>query len=258
VKKLLKVLFYGGIVTFFMGGLFGGYFGIVIDNLPASGIKNLLLAIRIIDPVAEPLKVLVFSLFLGVVHILFGLGVKAWWEIKRGNKKEAILGPLSWIYFIVSVLLWALTKNSANTFTIIAGYNAVLSISYMIITQGRGAKNIVMKVLTGVLSLYGLVAYLSDILSYSRLLALGLSTGIIAMVVNLIALLAKDLIPYFGWVVMIFIFIGGHIFNLVISALGSFIHSGRLQYVEFFPKFLEESGQMFSPFKKDNKYTDVQ
>lgn len=129
----------------------------------------------------------------------------------------------------------------------------ILGAVILILTQGRDKKNPIARVLSGVLSLYGLVSYMSDILSYSRLLALGLATTIIALAVNVIVDLAAGM-PYIGWLVAIVIFIGGHVFNLVINTLGSFIHSGRLQFVEFFSKFMEGGGKEFQAFGKKNKY----
>ena len=104
------------------------------------------------------------------------------------------------------------------------------------VKQGRTKNSIVGKFFSGVLSLYNLVSYMSDILSYSRLLALGLATAIIGMAVNTIAGLVNGL-PYIGILLAILVIIGGHVFNLGINALGAFIHSGRLQFVEFFTKF---------------------
>lgn len=258
-RKLLKVLFFGGVATFILGSFTGGYFGIALDNLPENTLQSLLLKIRIVDPLAEPIKVLLFSLFLGLIQLLFGLGVKVWWEIKQGNTREALLGPAMWIYFILSIGIWALFKNASGLIGTIVTIHLWLSIIAMIVTQGiqRKQKNILMKILSGIMSLYGIVGYLSDILSYSRLLALGLSTAIIAMVVNLIALLAKDMIPVVGWIFTVLILIGGHLFNIIINVLGAFIHSSRLQFVEFFPKFLVESGKIFQPFKKESKYTEI-
>ena len=128
----------------------------------------------------------------------------------------------------------------------------------IILTQGR-AKNILLKFGIGIISLYGLINYLGDILSYSRLLALGLATGIIAMVINLVAMIFKDMMPFewMGWIVAGIVLIGGHLFNIVINVLGAFIHSGRLQYVEFFPKFMEGGGRRFKPFTRKNNYIRV-
>ena len=124
----------------------------------------------------------------------------------------------------------------------------------LVLANGRKTKNIFLKIPIGLYSLYDVIGYLSDTLSYSRLLALGLATGIIAMVINLIASLAIDMIPIVGYVFAIFILIGGHVFNIAINALGAFIHSGRLQFVEFFPKFMEGGGTRFKSFKKVPKY----
>ena len=129
----------------------------------------------------------------------------------------------------------------------------------LVLTQGRDNKNPLLKIAMGILSLYGLVGYFSDVLSYSRLLALGLSTAIIASVVNLVAFLFMDMIPWapLGWVVAIVIMVGGHIFNMAINVLGAYIHSGRLQFVEFFPKFMEGGGRRFRPFARESKYVQV-
>jgi V/A-type H+-transporting ATPase subunit I len=85
---------------------------------------------------------------------------------------------------------------------------------------------------------------------------LGLATGIIAMVVNLIAGLVWN-VAYVGWLLGIVILVGGHLFNLAINVLGAYIHSGRLQFVEFFPKFMEGGGRKFKPIKQESTYIKI-
>ena len=90
----------------------------------------------------------------------------------------------------------------------------------LILTQGRTQKGIIKKFTSGVLSLYDITGYLSDVLSYSRLLALGLTTGVIATVINTMAkTLAGNII---GYIVMVLIMLGGHVFNLAINVLGAY------------------------------------
>ena len=132
-------------------------------------------------------------------------------------------------------------------------YLMYVAVAGIILTQGREKKNPVLKFLLGVLGLYNLVGYLSDVLSYSRLLALGLATSIIGLAVNTIANMVNG-VPYVGIVLAIIVLIGGHAFNLGINALGAFIHSGRLQFVEFFTKFLEGGGKAFSPLRRESKF----
>jgi V/A-type H+-transporting ATPase subunit I len=107
----------------------------------------------------------------------------------------------------------------------------------------------------GLYSLYGISRYLADVLSYSRLLALGLATTVIAMVVNTLCQTALG-IPWVGWLFAALIFVGGHLFNLGISFLGAFVHSMRLQFVEFFSKFFISGGKPFRPFELESKYVD--
>ncbi len=256
MKKMFKVLFWGGLVTFFAGAAVGGWFGIVIDNISYAPLRDLLMAVRLIDPVKDPLTMLVFSLILGIIQVIIGIIVSMWWKIKHHNVQSALLDDGLWLYFIFAVLIGGAAKLGLIQFAY-SKYLVWAGVIALITTQGRHQKNPIMKLSSGVISLYGLVGYLSDVLSYSRLLALGLATGIIAMVVNLIAGLTVDMVPYLGWVIAFFIIIGGHVFNLGINALGAFIHSSRLQFVEFFPKFMEGGGVLFQPFRKDSKYIRI-
>ena len=95
----------------------------------------------------------------------------------------------------------------------------------------------------------------SDILSYSRLLALGLATGVIASVINMMAAIGgKSVI---GFIVFVVIFILGHLLNIAINALGAYVHTNRLQYVEFFGKFYDAGGTPFKPFKNANRNVQI-
>ena len=257
-QRLLRLLIIGGIITFIIGAIFGGWFGLVLEDLPDSMslIREKLINIRQINPLESPLTVMMLSFVLGIIQVLVGLGLDVYWKIKQGNKKDGLLGSGVNFLFLLIILFWASVKSGLLPEAIgsIATYTLYAGVALMILTQGRKSKNIVLKFFSGTLSLYNLVGFLSDILSYSRLLALGLATGIIAMVVNLVAMLFKDMIPFVGWGVAVLILIGGHLFNLAINTLGAFIHSGRLQFVEFFPKFMEGGGTRFQPFKKESKY----
>lgn len=252
-SKLFRVLIFGGISTFIFGALFGGWLGIDITTLPPA-ISNFLLKIRIINPMTEPLKILMITFILGIIQVITGISIDAYWKIKTKRIKEAIFDSFTWIYLLASICFWILSKVAFTNISQIATYIVYSAVLFIILTQGRTAKNIFVKLIKGIMSLYGIVGYISDVLSYSRILALGLATGIIAMVINMVAMLFKDMIPYAGWVIAILVLIGGHLFNIAINVLGSFIHSGRLQFVEFFPKFMEGGGKNFKPIKRISKY----
>jgi len=161
---------------------------------------------------------------------------------------------------LISGLLLSILANSVGSLAglkIITKYIIWAGLLSVVITQGRSNKNIILKAAGGVLSLYDIIGYFSDILSYSRLFALGLSTAVLAVVVNNFVMLFKD-IPFIGFILAALVFIIGHFFNMLISGMGAFIHSTRLQYVEFFTKFYEGGGTPFKPFKVITKYIKVQ
>ena len=123
--------------------------------------------------------------------------------------------------------------------------------------EARGQKIFLIPLIGGIKVLQGFINTVSDVLSYSRLMALGLGTGVIALIVNQIAFLIGGMIPFVGWIVTGLILIGGHVFNLGINALGGFIHSARLQFVEFFPKFMEGGGRRLKPMGEELKFIKI-
>jgi V/A-type H+-transporting ATPase subunit I len=134
----------------------------------------------------------------------------------------------------------------------LAGVSALV----LLLTQGRNNKSIAGKFFGGLYGLYGITGYLGDTLSYSRLLALGLSSGLIGWAFNILV----GMVGGKGFVSMIFaalIFIIGHTFNILIGGLGTFVHTCRLQYLEFFGKFYEGGGKAFSPLKFNTKYVKI-
>ena len=125
----------------------------------------------------------------------------------------------------------------------------------VVLTGGRESKNWFKRFLKGLYAAYGITGYLSDILSYSRLLALGLATGVIAQVFNQMGSMIGG--SWYGAIIFLIIFVVGHTLNLGINVLGAYVHTNRLQFVEFFGKFYEGGGRKFSPFKENTKYYKV-
>ncbi len=252
-EGFLYLLMFGGIGSVLVGLIFGGYFGFDLSLLPAWTEQ-----IQIFNPIENPIPVFVLALSFGVFQIMIGLFLKILREKKNGNLMEGILDQVPWLLVFSALVLWGL-----NSFEILPGnstlyvYGIYAGLASLILTQGRKEKNIFMKFFKGVFSLYNSIAFFSDILSYSRLLALGLATTALAFAVNLIAEMAHG-IPYVGFILMIIILVVGHLFNMVINILGAFIHSARLQFVEFFGKFITGSGRGFKPFKREERYVIIE
>ncbi|MBN1494920.1 V-type ATP synthase subunit I [Candidatus Peregrinibacteria bacterium] len=265
IKKLVKLLMIGGIVTFVLGALFGGWFGMTADQAPGfmtytttEGIKAF--KWQIINPTQGngPLTFLILAAILGYIQVLFGIAVNGWWKIKHKKYLDAFFDSFLWFYFLIIMGLFGLSKTGV----FLADYSGIITnlvwvgVIALVLTQGRGQKNIILKFFSGVLSLYGLVGYFADVLSYSRLMALGLGTGIIGFAFNTIGGLVGN-IPYIGIIFTIIVILIGHVLNIAISTLGAFIHSSRLQFVEFFGKFMEGGGRSFKPLKKSCKYINI-
>jgi len=125
----------------------------------------------------------------------------------------------------------------------------------LLLTQGRKSKNFFGKIIGGLSALYDLISFMSDVLSYSRLLALGLATSVIASIVNEMGSMGG--FTFTGVIVFVLVFLVGHGINFALNALGAYVHSSRLQYIEFFNKFYEGGGKAFAPFRRNTKYIRI-
>jgi len=258
-KKLLTLNIYCGLSTIIVGLLTGGFFGLDFDLFPRS-VRSVLSALKIIDPLANPLPLLALSIVLGAIQILTGLTIRFVLDIRQVGRKEAFLKSGCWLVFLSSIFGWLamgmLNFPHSRTLAEICKWLVLGGTVFMILTQGRQQKNPLMKLGSGILSLYGLSSYLGDILSYTRLFALGLVTAVLAMVINYLAGMTGG-IRWVGLGLMIAIFIFGHTLDFLINLMGSFVHSARLQYVEYFSKFFEGGGRFFKPFSWRTKYVSL-
>ena len=238
--SLVKILALSGISTIIWGFLFGSFFGNLVPLKP------------VIDPLSDVMLLMGLSLLLGIVHIYAGMMMKAISLIKEGKFLDAIFDVGIWYIFLTGVFLVIIpvVAGDIGVFAQVGKYLAIGGAIGLVLTQGRQEKNIFKKLFKGAFSLYDLTSYFADVLSYSRLMALCLSTGVIAQVVNLLGQIA-------GPIPAIFIGIIGHTVNLANSALGSYVHTSRLQYVEFFGKFYEGGGKKFTPLTNNLKYTRI-
>ncbi|PIT97721.1 MAG: hypothetical protein COT71_04535 [Candidatus Andersenbacteria bacterium CG10_big_fil_rev_8_21_14_0_10_54_11] len=257
MRKMVRLLFYAGAATVVAGALTGGWFGISLETLPAGPIRDALLTLKLIDPVSSPMSLLLVAFALGIIQLLAAWVVRGYAHARAGDWLAMVFDDGAWITMVVLVLLWQASSRGLllSAYTQLLAYAALANAGILVATQGRSYKNPLLKLGGGALSLYGLVSFLSDTLSYSRLLALGLATGVIALVVNLLGGMVA-VVPYVGWILAATVLVVGHVFNLGINALGAFIHSGRLQFVEFFPKFLEGGGVPYRPLGRVGKYVD--
>lgn len=256
LKKMADMVLYCSISTIFWGAMFGGFFGDVIPTFAKSflGVTEMPSLAIWMEPMNNSIQLLLYCFLFGIVHLFAGVLIRGYMLIRDKNYLGAICDTIPVMVFVVGFAIVGagffteVPENIKSVGTKILAVGAVL----IVLTAGRSSKNILGKLGGGLYGLYNAASgYLGDILSYSRLLALSLVTGVIANVINLLGAMMGNIVLF------ILIFILGHTVNIAINLIGTYVHTSRLQYVEFFSKFYEGSGRTFTPFKINSKFFTI-
>jgi len=253
LRSMCLFIFQGGLASVVWGLLFGGFFGNILTVLSTGRIAFPTLWF---NPMEDPTKLMIWSMLFGVIHILAGLGAKAFILIITGRVKDAIFDILPWCFIIIGAIV--LIAGMLMEYTIagqIGKYMCFLGLGVVVLFGGREIKNPIVRFFKGLAGLYDITSYFSDILSYTRIVALSLATGVIAMVVNMLGSIAGFGIG--GIIVFVLVGVFGHLLNLALSTLGCYVHTSRLQYVEFFSKFYEGGGRAWNPLSIKTKYIQI-
>ena len=246
MRKSVKFFFYLSFSVIFWGLLYGSYFGATIPGMW-----------RLVDPASQYNDLLIGSIVFGVVHIFVGLAIKAYMLIRDGKSLEAVYDVLFWYMALIGGMLFLIFKlmNLSAVVANVSMWVMIAGMAGIVLTGGREAKGVGAKLGGGLYSLYGISSYVGDFVSYSRLMALGLSGGFIASAINMIAGMIGG--NWFGMIFIPLILIAGHLFNMFLSFLGAYVHTSRLMYVEYFGKFYEGGGKPFKDFRTENKYINL-
>lgn len=255
---LAKVLFWGGLSTVVWGVLVGTVFGMDFDTL--LGTNNLFPLI--LDPMTDPIGMLILCFGLGIVHLLFGYILKIKESFRQGDWQTGVFDNLSWVLIIVGLLAWLGAPMVGLNFLYYPGLvMAFAGVLLILLFKGRAKKNPISRTISGLGELYNISSVLSDILSYARLFALGIATGVIASVFNdLCSMLMGSpniILKILGILIACGLLVGLHLFNIAINTLGAFVHCARLQYVEFYGKFYESGGRTFRPLGYKTKHVQI-
>ncbi len=266
-KKFINMFFWCGVSTTIWGILFGGFFGDIVTAVGTTFLhRDIAIPAVWMTPIDDPMRLLMYCFLFGLIHLFVGLGIKAYMDIRDKQYLDFFANELCWFLLIVGLILLLLPTQIfgsmygsmvalPSVFNPIAIVMAIVGAVGILFFSEHRRKNMGMRLLVGAYDLYGISSWLSDILSYSRLLALGLATGVIASVVNTMASMAGGMGGVIGFIFFWLIFLVGHSLNMAINLLGAYVHTNRLQYVEFYGKFYEGSGRQFVPFSASgNKY----
>ncbi len=271
-KNTLRMFRNGGIATIFWGVIFGSYFGDLFDVIGKEffGKPDDFVAIPPLWNSAlaagMPMKILTLSLALGTIHITVALIIKIIQCLRVKDILGALTDGVAWLLFADGLIVFGMSTDMiCNILTCpkivsplggkIALILAIIGCIIVLLFDGRSSRNPVKRLMKGIYGVYGITGYLSDLLSYSRLLALGLATGVICSVANQLADLVYGIAPgIIGIILFIIVFLLMNAINLFINALGAYVHTNRLQYVEMFGKFYEGGGREMNSFKAKTKY----
>lgn len=240
--NILQLAMVCGVTSFVVGALTGGFFGDLIPVVADVFLHKEVILPSVINPLDDPMTVLIIGIGIGCFQLVVGQCIHIYMGIRDGEGLDAALDVVPWWVVFAGIGLLAV---KGIPYLLLAG------VVCLILTQGRHNKGILRKLWGGVASLYDVTSWLSDILSYSRLMALMLATTVIASVVNMLGTLPANLL------IFIPIFLFGHTFNLGINLIGTYVHAARLQYLEYFGKFYKDGGRAFRPLRYETVYVDV-
>ncbi len=281
MKQMLLMFGYCGISCMLMGVLFGGWFGdlptAIMDSFiyheegvaQTTPIGRFFYNGLLFNPVESSISFLFVALGMGEIHLIAGMAIGMMQTWKSGRHLQALGTTIPfWVLFagidlmVPSVAAGMISNEPLRAETAelfaklsdVGFYMLFAGLAMILLLNGIGQKNFVGWLMKGLSGLYSLISFASDLLSYSRILALGLVASVIASVINMLTGLGST--GPIGFFFMLLVMILGHALNLAINLLGTFVHAARLQYIEFFEKFYEDGGEPFTPVLPSEEYSE--
>lgn len=262
-KNFLRFFLFMSFATIFAGIITGGFFADLIQRLPEqfNFLKIVQKRLTLFDPIKDSLLFLGIALTLGYIQIWAGVFIKFIKDL-RSDKFSAFVLTLPTLLVQTSLLMLVLAFAKIIPFFMInfAFILLAMSCAFVIYYQWKSNPDIAQKMFWSVFGVYSIITgnFLADTLSFSRVFALGIASGLLAMAINEI-LLPKapptNLLGIVGMLILVILWIAVQTLVMGLSVLGAYVQTSRLQYLEFFTKFFESGGRPFRPFKEESKYT---
>ena len=253
VRLMIMCGIASAVIGFFTGGFFSdflarftGVLGLPTPQIPFLTVHPLL------DVMNDPMTALIFSLAVGFVQIMVGMIVKFWMLCREGQVWDAVWDIGTWWVIFLGIALLALNMTGVSQVGSVGGYPVVLILGcLMLLAQGRNGKGFG-RVTAIVGAVYnGVTGYFGDVLSYSRLMVMMLAGSVIGQVFNILGAMPGNVVFFF------IVFLIGHAFNMAINVIGTYVHTSRLQYLEFFKQFYKEGGRPWRPLCLNPQYVDI-
>ena len=228
-----------GVAVIIWGLVYGSFFGF---ELPFA----------LISTSSDAMTILVISVVFGFVTVLAGLFLSGLKNIRLKDYAEAYNAGFAWVLILLGLLLLALGNffPSLAFAATIGQWLAIINALGILAVSIVSAKSLA-GLGSGLFNLYNVSGYVGDLVSFTRLMALGLSGASIGSAFNLIVSLFP---PVARFSIGILLFIALHLVNMFLSFLSGYVHGARLIFVEFFGKFYDGGGKPFTPLKPSEKY----
>ena len=218
-RDYLTLIQFFGVATVLIGFLSGTLFGLSMPELPFFASQKPIFL--------DQIQLLTLALAVGFVQIILGMAVNVYKQIKFRGWIYGV-SKIGWIILCFSLLDLFVTEAIPQVSTITSWIGLALIVFF-----GSPGGSWFKSFGLGLADLYNITGVVSDLLSYIRLFALGVSSAILGLVVNSIALSTKE-VPYVGVLLFIVILLVGHTANLLLATLSAFVHPMRLTFVEFY------------------------
>ena len=244
VKPILSLAQWLGLSTVIMGIVGGTFFGIQLLDVQVPWVE------KFKAYMLNSQQLFNLALIIGVVQIIFGMFLK----VANLWKQYGLSAALSTIGWLVAILgggacYWLSTQGYDTKIPMyVVGAVAVL----LIFVLNNVRRNVFINIGAGLWDSYNMVTgLLGDTLSYIRLFALGISSAVLGLVFNDLAINMSGDIPVLKQLLMLIILVFGHSVNLFMAGLGSFVHPMRLTFMEFYKNAgFEGGGKKYQPFRK--------
>ncbi|WP_165003719.1 MULTISPECIES: V-type ATP synthase subunit I [unclassified Enterococcus] len=252
MKRFVQFFEILSVPSMIWGLIYSSFFG---QALPKE-IFGINLPFPILSTTDDVNTILILSVVFGLIQILVGLFVSAKEHLKHKEYLNAVSEGFAWqgilIGIVIALIGAMLLKNTA--FVYIGAGLAIIAAICIIAVPIIQSPSKVKGAAKGAYNLYGLTGYIGDLVSYTRLMALGISGGSIGAAFNM---LVAFMPPAARFSVGILLIIALHALNMFLTLLSAYVHGARLQYVEFFGKFYTGGGRAFNPLKTAEKYVNI-
>jgi len=264
-KLFLRLMVWMGIFTVGAGLVTGSFFGDLISRLPDSllWLKTFQRKLTLFDPIRDSMLFLGATLIFGFIQVGVGVAIKFLRDLKHDKFAAFALDLPSLIVqcsmLVLSIVFTGLAPAWISKYAL---YSLGAAGALIIFYNWRSNTDFSLKIFWSIFGLYSIITgnFLSDTLSFSRIFALGLTGSLLGNAINTMLFPSGPLNgigSFLGAGLALCVLFAAHLLNMAISLLGAYVHTSRLQYLEFFGKFFEAGGRPFKAFRREGKYTYI-